>query len=167
MEVCYRFCYSLFCSVTAWVAEPKVSFLQTLNAEPIQIVVTHSLVLSPKLHPLSSAVTFNYSLSSSRSSFSLFGFFSIIYTYLFCVYLLSATVQMLSQCVQSFSSHCWCAFSCAFDACVWGGWTKAMCLVRSHTNVVSPRKSHEQQTIKCTKCALWVTDLPHHHQHLA
>lgn len=40
---------------------------------------------------------------------------------------------MLSQCVQSFSSHCRGAFSCAFDACVRGGWTKAMCLVRPHT----------------------------------
>lgn len=25
---------------------------------------------------------------------------------------------MLSQCVQSFSSHCWLAFSCVFDACM-------------------------------------------------
>lgn len=44
---------------------------------------------------------------------------------------------MLSQCVQSFSSHCRGALGCVFDACVWGGWTKAMCLVRSHTNAVS------------------------------
>lgn len=27
---------------------------------------------------------------------------------------------MLSHCVQSFSSHSWCAFSCVFDACVCG-----------------------------------------------
>lgn len=75
---------------------------------------------------------------------------------------------MLSQCVQSFSSHCWGAFSCVFDACVWGGWTKAMCLVRPHTSGASLYKSCENQTIKCTKCALWVTDLPHlHHRHLA
>lgn len=55
-----------------------------------------------------------------------------------------------------------------FDACVWGGWTKAMCLVRPHTSGASLYKSCENQTIKCTKCALWVTDLPHlHHRHLA
>lgn len=75
---------------------------------------------------------------------------------------------MLSQCVQSFFfSLLTCIQLCVWCLCVWGGWTKAMCLVRSHTNGVSLYKSREQQTIKCTKCALWVTDLPHLHQHLA
>ena len=60
---------------------------------------------------------------------------------------------------------------CVWCPCVWGGWTKAMCLVcvLTRTGVWVFYKSREQQTIKCTKCALWVTDLPHHHhqQHSA
>lgn len=47
--VSFLFCFVLFFSFTTGVAEPKVCFLQTLNAEPIQIVVTHSLIFSPKL----------------------------------------------------------------------------------------------------------------------
>lgn len=86
MEVCYNFFFA------TRLAEPKVCFLQTVNAEPIPIVVTPSLVFSPKLHPLSSNVTINYSLSLLRTSFILFGFLLIIYSNLFCVYLLSATV---------------------------------------------------------------------------
>lgn len=67
---------------------------------------------------------------------------------------------MLSQCVQSFSSHCWGAFGCPFKACVWGGRTKAMCLVFPHTNGVSLYESRERQTIKRTNmCLVWVTDL--------
>lgn len=41
-----------------------------------------------------------------------------------------------------------------FDACVWGGWTKAMCLVRSHTNGVSLYKSREQTDNQMYKMCL-------------
>lgn len=41
----------------------------------------------------------------------------------------------------------------SFEACVWRGWTKAMCLVL-HTNGVSLYKSRERQTIKRTNMCL-------------
>lgn len=117
---------------------------------------------------LSPNILFNYSLTLTRTIFILFGFFEIIYSNLFlCIFAQCYCIDCYLSVYSPFSSHCWCAFSCVLDASVWRGWTKAMCLVRSHTHGVSLYESREQQTIKCTKCALWVTDLPHHHQHLA
>lgn len=80
---------------------------------------------------------------------------------------------MLSQCVQSFSSHCWGAFvGCLMPLCGEVGLKPCASCVLTRTvwvftNHVEEKK--KKQTIKCTKCALWVTDLPHHHhpQHLA
>lgn len=84
-------CYREFFSVTTN-AEPKVCFLQTLNAEPIQIDVTHSLVSSPKLRPPSPKPLTTPCPYREQVSFCFFAFFQIIYSNLFCVYLLSATV---------------------------------------------------------------------------
>lgn len=103
-----------------WVAEPNVCFLQTLNAEPIQIVVTHSLVFSPKLltlfHPTSYLTT---PCSYWEQVLFYFGFFEIIYSNLFlCTFAQCYCIDCYLSVYSPFSSHCWCAFSCVFDACV-------------------------------------------------
>lgn len=101
-------------------------------------------------HSLSPNIMFNYSLPLLRTSLILFGFFEIIYSNLFlCIFAQCYCIDCYLSVCSLFSSHCWCAFSCVFDACVWGGWTKAMCLVHSRTvwvfmNHMNNRQSNVQ-----------------------
>lgn len=64
------------------------------------------------------------------------------------MYICSVLLYRCSLSVYSpFSSHCWCAFGCVFDACVCGEvGLKAMCLVRILTRTVWVLTNHNRQS---------------------
>lgn len=95
-----------------------------------------------------------------QDSFS-FCSFSVIYSNLFpCIFAPCYCIDVTSVCTAPFPLLVDARWGCVFGACVWGGWTQAMCLVRALAATLWVFTNHvNRRTIKCTNRALWVTVL--------
>lgn len=161
----------VFLLLTSGVAAPKVCFLQTLNAEPIQIVVTNSLIFTPKAwHPLFRLTT-PCPYNENKWVWIIYSnLFSVYFAHCYCIdatlsvyspflfFLLLLIVEVHS--VVRLMPVCW---EVGLNSHV----PRAVLThngVNSFTDHVKKETTTKKtrQSKKCTKRALWVTDLPHY-----
>jgi len=141
-------------------AEPKVCFPANTERWAIGELRSPSPKLRPPLSPRKRHVELHPPPYWEQDSFS-FCSFSVIYSNLFpCIFAPCYCIDATSVCTAPFPLLVDARWGCVFGACVWGGWTQAMCLVRALAATLWVFTNHvNRRTIKCTNRALWVTVL--------